>query len=203
MVTKRLTTATLTTVIHLEGGRKLDCSHTELACTRDLDAVVAISVLRAVQFSKKILILGQGPSSTSAISFQNQMSALAQLPDGKPYQECGSIPIQSMAGTGSPACEPYPQQIGFLDCRSLQRQVEFSLAVHDSVQSRRLNLTSVQNLLSSSHLIIYQPSITNFLLLKKCGRHFHLVTHTPAGRRSAALHAFPAQSSRDASSLSG
>ena len=154
MVTKWLTTATFTTVIHLEGSCELNRSHLELVCTGNLNAVVAVSVLRAVQLGKKILIFGQSPSSTSAISFQNQMSALAQLPVGKPYQERGSIPFYSMAGTGSPSCEPYPQQIGFLDCHSLQRQVELSFAVHDSVQCRRLNLTSVQNLLSCSHLVI-------------------------------------------------
>ena len=111
MLTEGLTTATFTTVIHLEGSCELHRSHHELVCTGNLDAIVAVSVLRAVQLGKKILIFGQSRSSTIAIAFQNQMSALAQLPDGKPYQEQGSIPVHSMNGTSSPWCEPYLQQI--------------------------------------------------------------------------------------------
>ena len=123
MVTKWLTTATFTTVIHRKGGRKFNCSHTELVCTRDLDAIVAVSVLRAVQFAEQILIFGQSPSSTFAVPFQNEMSAFTQLPVGKPYHESGSSPVYSVSGAGSPTGEPYPQQFGFLDCHPLQRQV--------------------------------------------------------------------------------
>ena len=135
MVTKWLTTVTFTTVSHRKGGGKLNCSHSELVRTGSPDAIVAISMLRAVQFGDQISVFGQSPSSALAVPFQDEMSAFAQLSVGKTYHESSSNPVYSVSGAGSPTGEPYPQQFGFLDSHSLQRQVEFAYAVHDSVQS--------------------------------------------------------------------
>ena len=83
MVFDRLTTAAFSAIGNLKGGRKLKCFHRKLVRSRNFNTVITVGMLSGTKLGKKILIFMELPCSKSTVTFQDQLSALAQLPIGK------------------------------------------------------------------------------------------------------------------------